>query len=180
VLRFLIRDEIDTPTGKRRLEAHDYGLIVLLYGSLDGFVPEADRAAMTAALRAHLHEDGATARAAAATLTTPEGRALWARVEGQRLQELAPAFEAAVDRRRDELLRLSPRGRLASIGAPVYLLHGSGDTVIPASESEWAAAELGAADHDLLVTPLIEHVEVNRAATLGDKAALVRFIAHWL
>jgi dienelactone hydrolase len=180
VLRFLVRNQIETPGGLVHRQAHDYGLIVLLYGSLDRFAPEADRAPLREALRAWLREDRDGARAAAARLTTGEGRALWARVESGRLQELAGAFESALDDRRAELAELSPRGRLRAIGAPVYLLAGSGDTVIPPSEAEWAAAELGGADHALLVSPLLEHVEVSHAAGFGDELAMVRFIARML
>jgi len=38
----------------------------------------------------------------------------------------------------------------------------------------------GDADHIALISPLIEHVEVNRTAGLVDKLALVRFIARML
>ena len=81
--------------------------------------------------------------------------------------------------RGDELARLSPAGRLA-IGMPVYVVHGAGDSVIPPAETEWAARELGDAPHVALVTPLIEHVEVNGEAGIGDKLALLRFIANML
>ena len=75
-----------------------------------------------------------------------------------------------VSERRAELAALSPHGRLAAIHAPVYLVHGVSDSVIPASETEWAGAELGKADHIALVSPLIEHVEVNRPAGAGRQA----------
>jgi hypothetical protein len=52
--------------------------------------------------------------------------------------------------------------------------------VIPASETAWASRELGKADHIALVTPLMEHVEVSHSAGLGEKLALVRFIAQML
>ena len=35
VLRFLIRNQIETPAGVVRKQAHDYGLVVLLYGAVD-------------------------------------------------------------------------------------------------------------------------------------------------
>jgi hypothetical protein len=85
-----------------------------------------------------------------------------------------------VGERRAELAALSPRGRLGAIGAPVYLVHGASDSVIPASETEWAGTELGSADHIALVSPLLEHVEVSKPASIGDKLALVRFIAQLL
>jgi len=153
VLRFLIRNEVETPAGLVHKQAHDYGLMVLLYGYVDRFEPEPDR-----------------------------GRQLWQLAETQKLQTLAPEMEAIVVEQRGELAALSPRGRLAAIRAPVYLVHGTGYSVIPASETEWAGAELdaGKADHIALVTPLMEHVEVSHSAGIGDKVALLRFIAQLL
>jgi dienelactone hydrolase len=180
VLRFLIRNEVETPAGTEHRQAHDYGLVVLLYGALDRFVPAADEEAMREAVRAWLHEDRTAAASAAARLATAEGREVWQLVESQKLQQRAPDFEAIVEERRAELEALSPRGRLAAIHAPVYLLHGSGDTVIPPSETDWASRELGAAEHIALVSPLLEHVEVNGTAGLGDKLALVHLIAQLL
>ena len=143
MLRFLIRNQVETPAGVVRKQAHDYGLVVLLYGAVDHFAPEADRATLRDALRASLHQDAEGARRRATALATDEGRRLWRLVEAQRLQELAPAFEAIVRERGDELARLSPAGRLAGIGVPVYVVHGAGDSVIPPAETEWAARELG-------------------------------------
>jgi dienelactone hydrolase len=180
VLRFLIRNQVETPDGPVAMKAHDYGLDVLLYGALDRFIGPVDRDAMHDALRARLRQDPAGADAAAARLTTDEGRRLWQLTRSQGLQALAPTFEAVVAERRDELAALSPRGRLAAIHAPVYLVHGSEDSVIPPSETAWASRELGGADHLALVTPLLEHVEVSRTAGLVDKLALIRFIAQLL
>ena len=180
VLRFLIRNEVETPAGLQKKPAHDYGLVVLLYGAVDRFAPEPDRGALRDALRASLHQDRPAALAAAARLTTDRGKQLWQLADTKKLQTLAPELEAIVGEQRAELASLSPRGRLAAIHAPVYLVHGSGDSVIPPSETEWAGAELGAADHIALVTPLMEHVEVNKPAGVGDKLALLRFIAQLL
>jgi hypothetical protein len=63
---------------------------------------------------------------------------------------------------------------------PVYLLHGSHDSVIPPSETDAAHLELGAAEHQALVSPLLEHVEVSKSAGLTDKLALVAFMAKIL
>jgi fermentation-respiration switch protein FrsA (DUF1100 family) len=61
--------------------------------------------------------------------------------------------------------------------APVYLLHGAGDNVIPAAESVALAgtlAERGVRAR-VLVTPLITHAEVERASSARDAWALVGF-----
>jgi dienelactone hydrolase len=180
VLRFLIRNQVETPGGLRKMQAHDYGLMVVLYGAVERFAPEADRTPLRDALRASLHQDRPAAVAAAARLTTDRGKQLWQLAAEKKLQTLGPELEAIVAEQRAELAGLSPRGRLAAIHAPAYLVHGVSDSVIPASETEWAGAELGAADHIALVSPLIEHVEVNKPAAFGDKLALLRFIAQML
>ena len=99
-------------------------------------------------------------------------------LEAQKLAELSPELRAIVAKHGAELSALSPKGKLKNIRAPVYLLHGSLDSVIPASEAEFADLELAESAHELLVTPLIEHVEVNRKASLREQFSLLAFMAH--
>lgn len=177
VLRFFVDNEIPTPRGMEKRKAHDYGLVVMLYGNIGSFVPEQDRGAAGRALRAWLMEDRARAKSEADSCTTDACRELFARVRDGRAAELGPQVKALIASHEQDLAGLSPRGRLSSIRVPVHLLHGDGDSVIPPSESEWAAEELGSLPHSLLVTPLIEHVEVSKPAGWGQKAMLVDFMA---
>jgi hypothetical protein len=62
----------------------------------------------------------------------------------------------------------------------VYLLHGASDSVIPPSEAEWAERELGNLPHRALVSPLLEHVEVDKSGALGQELELVDFMAKML
>lgn len=180
VLNFLIGHRIETPRGPLSLEAHEYGLAVLVYDSLDELAPEADTSALRRAFKLWLMEDRPRARAAAAECQTPEGERLFALLAGQRLAELSPELKRLLSARRTELLALSPRGKLARARVPIYLLHGSGDTVIPPSETEWAARELGQAPHAALVSPLLEHVSLNRATGLAEQLKLIGFVASML
>lgn len=180
VLRFLIHDEIETPRGVLRQRAHEYGLVVLVYGNLEHFVPAADLAPMRDGFRAWLHEDRKTARAAAQARTTPEAERLWQLLERQQLQTLAPELDALLERQSEQLASLSAAGHLKALRLPVYLLHGSHDSVIPPSETAAAGLELGQAEHRALVSPLIEHVEVNRTASVSDQLALISFVAQLL
>lgn len=180
VLRFLIHNEIETPNGIVPLKAHEYGLVVLLYGNLEQFVPTSDLAPMRAGFRAWLHEDRKAAREAANPRTTPEANALWELLEAGKLQTLAPRLDALLEAQQAQLGALSPAGKLAHSSVPVYLLHGAHDNVIPPSETDAAGLELGAARHLALVSPLIEHVEVSKRAGLGDELALVSFMAQLL
>jgi dienelactone hydrolase len=178
VLRFFVENRVDTPRGLAPKQAHEYGPVVLVYEELDRLAPEADRELLRDALRSWLHEDRAEARALAARATSKEAQRLFARVESHRLDELAADLEALIRERADALERLSPRGKLARIPCPVYLLHGSGDTVIPASETDWADLELGAREHRALVSPLLEHVEVSHEASFVEMFELVAFVSH--
>lgn len=180
VLHFLMSDEVETPHGVTRMKAHEYGLVVLVYGNLDRFVDEPDRAIMRDALRHWLHEDRPRALASASLATTASGERLYTLLEGSRLRELRPELEKLLVEHASELSRLSPHGRLADIHAPVYLLHGSADSVIPPSETEWGGLELGTAEHQALVSPLLEHVEVSRHAGIGEEIALVDFMSRML
>ena len=188
VLRFLIHNEIETPKGIVHMPAHEYGLVVLVYGNLEHFVPEADLLSMRAAFKAWLKEDRKAAREFAEARTTPEADALWQLLESGKLQSLAPQLDALLESQHDELDALSAAGKLARITVPVYLLHGSHDSVIPPSETDAAGLELDAAEHQelavaghlALVSPLLEHVEVSKSAGLGDELALVSFMAQLL
>jgi pimeloyl-ACP methyl ester carboxylesterase len=180
VLRFLLSDRIETPSGQRASKAHEYGLIVLLYQNLEAFVDEPDLPLMREAVRAWLQEDRPRAIALASRRALPESEALFSRIESGRLRELAPALERQLDAHAADLDALSPALRLSRITAPVYLLHGTADSVIPPSETEWAARELEGRDHAALVSPLLEHVEVSRTAGILERALLVDFMARLL
>jgi dienelactone hydrolase len=182
VLRFLIHNQIETPTGLVHQKAHEYGLVVLVYGNLEHFVPAADLPAMREAFKAWLHEDQKAARAAAMARTTPEADRLWQLLETGGLQTLAPELDALLQNQSSALAELSSVGHLKQLSVPVYLLHGSHDSVIPSSETDAANLELDGAQagHSALVSPLLEHVEVSQSAGLADKLALVSFMAKVL
>jgi len=180
VLSFLLSDKVATPRGLEARKAHEYGLVVLLYGELDHFVEEPDRETLRDALRLWLHEDRRRALARASQRTTASGERLFLLLQQGRLLEVAPELERRLERRRDELAALSPRGKLRDVGVPVYLLHGSADSVIPPSETEWAGLELEGAPHRALVSPLLEHVSVSGTAGLYDQIELVDFMSRLL
>jgi dienelactone hydrolase len=180
VLRFLLHGREEARSGIVLRAAHEYGLVILIYSSLDDLVPASDRDLMRDALRSWLGEDRVAARALAARRTSREAERLFELLESGRLAELGPVLENALERHAGDLAALSPRGRLAAIPCPVYLLHGRGDNVVPPSETEWADVELGARPHAALVSPLIEHVELDKPAGLGDKLALLDFVAALL
>jgi dienelactone hydrolase len=180
VLRFLIHNEIETPHGVVHQKAHEYGLVVLVYGNLEHFVPAQDLPAMREGFKNWLHEEQKSARAAAQARTTPEAERLWQLLEKGQLQTLAPELDALLQSQNAELAAISAVGHLKQLNVPVYLLHGSHDSVIPSSETDAANLELDGKEHRALVSPLLEHVEVSKTAGLTDKLALVSFMAKVL
>lgn len=180
VLRFLVSNRIETPAGTSDLTAHEYGLVVVAYGNIEHFVEPADQVTLRDALRHWLHEDRPAAIARASQRTTASGERLFRLVESGALRELGPDLLRLLDSKKVQLGELSPAGRLDQIDAPVYLLHGSGDSVIPPSEAEWADRELNGAPHQALVSPLLEHVEVDHEGGLAQRLALVDLMAKML
>jgi hypothetical protein len=72
---------------------------------------------------------------------------------------------------------LSPE-RSALPSAPLYLLHGTDDNVVPAIESTLLAqyAVGKGAEARALLTPLITHAEVDRGSTI---MAMWRLVDFW-
>ncbi len=154
--------------------------MVVAYGNVEHFVEPADQATLRDALRLWLHEDRAAAVARASERSTASGERLFQLVERGRLAELSPELLRLLETRRAELAELSPAGRLGHVDAPVYLLHGSADSVIPPSEAEWADRELNGAPHQALVSPLLEHVEVDGRGAFAHQLRLVDLMAKML
>jgi dienelactone hydrolase len=182
-LRFLATSRVEGPSGTEARPAHEYGLLILLYGHLDELGLGADESVLSSALRAWLEEDRPRAREHGAQLTTSEGRHLFELVEQGRLLELSGRVLPLVERQDAALRALSPSGRLNEVGPKIVLLHGAGDSVVPPEETLWAERELAAgfglgSRYHALVTPLIEHVRVEAEAGLGARLELVHVIAQ--
>jgi dienelactone hydrolase len=178
VLRFFATDKIVQPDGVTvDLKAHEYGALVMIYGNAERFFAPADVDAAREALRFRLWEQPEAARAKAAELR-PEARALVEALFEGRLDAVRPALLAAVVEGGETMSRVSPHGHLASIHVPVYLLHGKGDTVIPAAETLWIASEVPPGElRAALVSPAIVHVEIHGEPPLGEQWDLVHFMA---
>jgi pimeloyl-ACP methyl ester carboxylesterase len=76
---------------------------------------------------------------------------------------------------------VSPHGHLSQLRVPVFLLHGSGDTVIPAAETEWLAKDVPRTELKAeLISPALIHVSMEQTVSLREKWALVDFLAQVL
>lgn len=165
---------------------HDYGVVILLLNVAEQLVPPEQVAPLREGLLTFLHasnltlhdahlaeETFARARALQAALPEPSASLLREVNErdvpalGARLLPQVRSFAAQPS--------LSPE-RSPPPPTPVYLLHGSEDTVVPALESVLLARAL--APHTrvrLLLSPLITHAEFDRRSGWLDVGRLISF-----
>ena len=180
VARFYSTDMVEKPDGtSAHLEAHEYGVLVLAYSHLDEFFSPRDVPAAQNALRQWLWEQPQDAEATSLSLT-PAGRTEFDELVHHR----APVEQqllAEIKTHSSEMKAVSPHGHIAELAVPVFLLHGSGDTVIPAAETEWLAKDVPPADLKAeLISPALIHVSMEETVTLREKWALVDFLAQVL
>ena len=181
VSRFFATGAIARPDGSiLHLTAHPYGPLVLVYDHVQDFLPAADLVAGKDALRLWLWEDKDAARARLEALDA-DGRAKVGALFDGNIASIAPQLLAEIDANESALRSASPHGRLEGLRAPVYLLHGAGDSVIPSTETLWLAADVPhGLVRDVLVSPAVVHVEIEGEPSAREKFALVHFMAEVL
>jgi acetyl esterase/lipase len=176
VLRFFSTNQVERPDGgKEPLEAHHYGAMVLIYSHVERVVDGADVDIARQAIRLWLWEKFDEARARARDLSPASRAKIEALFEGK------PEFKLLIaDLARDQqgAALVSPHGHVRALRAPVFLLHGAGDTVIPSAEMLWLQQEI---PPHLLRTALkseaLIHAEFGHEPSFVDQWALVRFFA---
>jgi pimeloyl-ACP methyl ester carboxylesterase len=178
VSRFFATSEVKHPDGTTtHLEAHGYGVLVMVYGRAEQFFAPEDVATARDTIRLWLWDDRTASRARAKDLS-PAGAAKMALLLDGPMEKIAPELLADVDREEEAMKLVSPSGHLAGMTVPVFLLHGAGDTVIPAAETEWIAREVPPSVlRSALVSPAIVHVELEGETPASQKWALVHFMA---
>ena len=191
VARFFAKNEAIEPNGNIvHMKAHPYGIMVLAYEHVDDFFTKEDAPIAHDAMREWLWEEKGPARELEKKMSLagqakfdllaepppvdaksgvfPE-HPLSAEILGG-LELYGPALDA-----------VSPHGHLASIHVPVYLVHGEGDDVIPMTETEWLAQEIPREDlREALISPALQHVELQGEPTFSQKWDLVHFMARVL
>ncbi|RKH58747.1 hypothetical protein [Corallococcus llansteffanensis] len=169
-----------------RRKPHDYGVVVILLSAAERLVPPEQVEPLRKGVRTFLR---------ASHLTLVDGKQAAATFEEARKQEAElpePAATllhlvntrdvAALGTRLLPLVKdfagdpsLSPE-RSPAPHAPVYLLHGVDDSVIPAIESTLLARALEPFTRvHLRATPLITHAEMDREVDALEALRLVRF-----
>ena len=174
------------PDGSTR-PPHDYGVVIILLSVAERVVPpeqvETLRASVLMFLEASrldlVDKDRSAAtfqKALALEPTLPEPtRTLMSAVNRRDVAALGAVLLPHVSSLGEDAT-LSPE-HAPPPAAPVFLLHGADDNVIPAVESRLLAAALerrGVPTH-LLATPLITHAEVDSASSVGDIWNLIAF-----
>lgn len=180
VARFFAANTITTADGKEsHLQAHEYGVLVLAYSHLEDFFSPQDIPAAREALRQWLWEQQAEAIRAAAALS-PAGRKEFDELLHHR-ELLRAALLQEITLHKDEMDAVSPHGKMSVLAAPVYLLHGAGDTVIPPSETLWLARDIPPQDlKATLVSAALVHVNMGDQVTWQQQWQLVDFMAQVL
>lgn len=175
-----------------RFPPHDYGVAIILLGVAERVVPAGQVGPLRDAILTFLEGsrldmvdkqqsavEFARARAMADALDEP-ARSLMKAVNDRDVATLGPILLPHVGEMGGHPA-LSPARSMAP-SAQVYLLHGTGDNVIPAIESSLLRDELRSRGVEVraLATPLITHAEVNNAAAVADLWKLIGFWAHVL
>lgn len=169
---------------------HDYGVAVVLLTVAGELVPAEQVGPLTAGIEGFLLassldmvdkpralEEFARMRAYAETLPEPSAT-LMRFVNDRAVRDLGTRLLPIVDKLADHpaMPTLSPEKAPAAPRAPVYLLHGSDDNVIPSIETVLLGEYLqGRAPVTGLLSGLITHAEVNRAPTATEAWRLASF-----
>ena len=179
VARFFAANVIARPDGTQStLAAHEYGVLVLAYAHLEDFFSPRDIPAAREALREWLWEKPDAMKAASALSTA--GQKEFDELLHHR-ELLRDALLQEITLHKDEMEAVSPHGHMAELHAPVYLLHGAGDTVIPASETLWLAKDVPAQYlKTSLVSQALVHVDMGGKVKWHDQWQLVDFMAQVL
>lgn len=169
---------------------HDYGVAVVLLTLADRLVPADQVGPLTAGIEGFLLassldmvdkpralEEFARMRDYAGTLPEPSAT-LMRFVNDRAVADLGARLLPFVDALADhpDMRALSPEKAPAPPAAPIYLLHGTDDNVIPSIETVLLGEFLHRrAPVRGLLSGLITHAEVNRAPTVAEAWRLTSF-----
>ncbi len=178
VARFLATSQAEFPDGRMEpYAAHDYGAAVFVYSHLDQFFPASDLAVAHDALRAWLWERPSDAQALFPQLSPPS-RATMEILLARQIDRLRPELLDAIQADDSQLSAISPEGKIGALHAPIFLLHGSTDNIIPSTESLWLEKEIPKPYlRAALITPAFSHVNPDKHAVWTDQLRLVEFLA---
>jgi hypothetical protein len=193
VIRYLCTGEAPHVDGIEVHPPHDYGVAVVLYGMAPRVVPPEQVEPLREGIRTFLwgsqltlvdrkQADATFAKAREMVTMLPEPAATYLKyVNDRNVKALGPVLVPYIaDVAAHEAI--SPQRAASVPAAPVYLLHGAEDTVIPAVESRLLGDYLRSKDADVrvLLSHLITHAEVDKSAAASETLKLVTFWASVL
>jgi len=160
-----------------RTVPNPYGPMVLEYEHLEDFTQPADTAAIRPVLQAQLDENYALEKRLVSNLT-PVQKSEYSRILDTHNQP--EELSASNSKHAAEMAAVSPHGHMNGLEAPVYALHGRGDTLIPFAEAEWLAQDLPKGKlRDLVISPLLDHVNIaEKKPSLWDQWQLLHLLAQ--
>jgi dienelactone hydrolase len=185
VMRYLCTGQLPDGTS---LPPHDYAVAVVLLASLPWLVPADQVPALARAILTYLDASSYAGidppRAAALLADTRRQHDALPEPSHRLMTEVIARDARAVGRRMlpfvddvASLPALSP-SRSSATRAPVFLLHGLDDNIIPTSESAFAADYLRAQGNrrvELLLTPIIAHADLADEMPIRESWKAVRF-----
>ncbi|MEO8480922.1 MAG: hypothetical protein ABI634_01860 [Acidobacteriota bacterium] len=184
-LRYLCTGQL--PDGTVRTP-HDYGLAVIALAAVPRLVPAAQVNVLEGGIRTFLEaslDDTPTGERAGPLLAAARGAALGMPEPARSI--LTDILDRNVVRVGAMLLPLLDElGQDAALSpdrspvtdAPVFLIHGRDDNVIPSSETPLVAADYARRGNTRvrwLLTPLLSHANLGGAAAVGDAWRLLSF-----
>ncbi len=189
VLRYLATGEAVQAPGVVTHPPHDYGVAVILYAAADRVVAPSQVEGLRDGIRTFLYASQLTlvdmtqanamfAKAREMVKGLPEPSATYLQwVNDRNVKEMGPLLVPHLGSQADEAA--SPELAPAPPAAPVFLLHGDQDTVIPTAESIVLSNYLRdkGADVRVLVSHIITHAELDRTAAASESWKLVSFWA---
>lgn len=179
VARFFAANMILKPDGSAApFQAHEYGVLVLAYSHLEDFFSPKDIPVAREALRKWLWEEPDAMQAAEGL--SPAGRQQLDQLLHHRDLLQQKLFQE-IERHSDEMQAVSPHSQIGGLQVPVYLLHGTGDSIIPASETLWLAKDVPQQElRNVLISPALIHVDMEHTVPASEKWQLVDFLAQIL
>lgn len=192
VLHYLATGEAVEAPGVETHPPHDYGVAVILYAAADRMVPADQVVPLREGIGTFLLASQLTlvdmqqanttfARAREMVKGLPEPSATYLQYVNERnAKALGPILVPHLGLEADPAA--SPERAPGAPAAPVFLLHGDGDTVIPTAESVVLGDYLRSkgADVHVLVSQIITHAELDRSAAAMETWRLVAFWARVL
>jgi len=192
VLHYLATGEAVRAPGVATIPPHDYGVAVILYAAADRMVPPEQVAPLRSGIGTFLLASQLTlvdmkqanatfAKARDMVKQIPEPSATYLTyVNDRNVKALGPILVPHLSMQADPAA--SPERAASLPAAPVFLLHGDEDTVIPAAESVVLGNYLRSKGVDVrvLLSEIITHAELDRSAAVAESWKVIAFWADIL